>query len=122
DVEQLLARQSQLVLELIGQELAIVRELAVDPACREPGLAVAEDDVVLVEAELQLTRVDPSELLQRSSGDDRLELRHHALRACLLDREAIRVRGRHHDLARLEPDKDPRQYRTALVARCGASD
>ena len=36
DVEQLVAGQLELVLELLGQELAVVRELPVDPAAREP--------------------------------------------------------------------------------------
>ena len=54
DVEQLLARQLELVLELLGQELAVVRELAVDAAGREPRAVGAEDDVVLVHAELDL--------------------------------------------------------------------
>ena len=48
DLEQLLARQRELVLELLRDQLAVVRELAVDPAGRQPGAAGAEDDVVLV--------------------------------------------------------------------------
>ena len=54
DVEQLLARQRHLVLERLGQQLLVVRELAVDPARRQPDVAGAEDDVVLLHAELEL--------------------------------------------------------------------
>ena len=75
DVEELLARELELVLELLGQELAIVRELPVDPARGQPDVAGAEDDVVLLQCELDLVgrAGDPLQLLERSSRDDRLE-------------------------------------------------
>ena len=44
--------QRQLDLERLGQQLPVVRELAVDAARRQPGVAGPEDDVVLVHAEL----------------------------------------------------------------------
>ena len=54
DVEQLLARQLELVLELLGQQLAVVRELPVDAAGRQPDAVGAEDDVVLLQRELDV--------------------------------------------------------------------
>ena len=44
------------MLELLGQELAVVRKLTVDPARRQPGPVAAEDDVVVEHAELELRR------------------------------------------------------------------
>ena len=109
-VEQLFARQRQLVLELLGQQLPVVRELAVDAARREPRAVGAEHDVVLVHAELDLVGVagDPRELLQRACRDDRLELGQRPGDGRLLDGEAVRIGRGHHDLARLEANEDAR--------------
>ena len=60
DVEQLLAGQLELVLELLGQELAVVRELPVDPARRQPGAVGAEDDVVLLQRRARSCRAGPA--------------------------------------------------------------
>src|SRR5262249_17857296 len=54
DVEELLARELELVLELLGQQLAVVRELTVDPARREPDALGSEDDVILLQGQLDL--------------------------------------------------------------------
>src|SRR5205823_7966373 len=120
DVEQLLARKLELVLELLGQELAVVRELSVDAPRRQPRTLGPEDDVVLVQTELHLVdaRGETRELLQRPCGDDRLELRYTARRWGLLDGETVGVGCRHHELVALEAYEDPAQHGTALVAQC----
>ena len=45
-----------------------------------------------------------------------------ALERRLLDGQPVRVRRRHHELARLEADEDPGQHRARLVARGRARD
>ena len=56
DLEQLFARQRQLVLEGVGQQLLVVGELAVDAAGRQRTRPPArEDKLVVVHAELELT-------------------------------------------------------------------
>src|SRR5262249_47452613 len=52
DLEQLSARKRQLMLELLRQELAVVRELSVDAARRKPDAVGREDDLVLEHADL----------------------------------------------------------------------
>ena len=51
DLEELLAGQRDLVLEGLGDQLLVVRELPVDPPRRQPDVAGAEDDVVLLDAD-----------------------------------------------------------------------
>ena len=72
--------------------------------------SIAEDDVVLVHAELHLVGAgrDPGELLERARRDDRLELGQRARRRRLLHREAVRVGRGHDELSRLELDEDAR--------------
>ncbi len=112
------------MLELLGKQLAVVRELAVDAARREPRAVGAEDDVVLLQPELHLVCAgcDAGELLQRARRDDRLELRQRPFDRRLLDGEAITVGCRHDDLARLEPDEDAGENGPALVTRRAAAD
>ena len=56
DVEQLVARQRDDVLELLGQQLLDVRELAVDATRRQHGVVGPERNLVLLHAELELRR------------------------------------------------------------------
>ena len=53
DLEELLARQRHLVLEALGQQLLVVRELSVDPPRREPDVVRGEDDLVVLDADLE---------------------------------------------------------------------
>ena len=122
DFEHLGARQRQLVLELLGQELPVVRELAVDAARREPRAVGREQHLVLVHADLDGVAVtrDACELLQRAARDDRLELRRGAVELGLLDGEPVRIGRRHHELAAREADEDAGEHRPRLVTRRGA--
>ncbi len=83
DVEHLGARQRQLDLVGLRDQLLVVRELAVDPAGRQPHVADTEDDVVVVDAEPHRLGAagEPRHLGQRPGRDDRLELRARASRA-----------------------------------------
>src|SRR5580765_4504711 len=91
NVEEFEPRNRQLVLERLGQELADVRELAVDAARREPDVPGREDDLVLLHADADLVDIagDARKLLQRAARDDRLEIRGGAAERRLLDRKAI---------------------------------
>ena len=124
DLEQLVARKDELVVELLGQELAVVRELAVDATRREPRSVGAEDHVVLLQAELQIVGAgrDAGELLEGARRDDRLEIRECPLDRGLLHGEPVRVGRRHDDLARLEPHEDPGEHRPAFVTRRASAD
>ena len=124
DLEERLAGGRDLGLEGLREKLLVVRELAVDPAAREPDVAGVEDDVVLVDAELNLAGAacQARELLQRSGGNDRVELRSCLLELRLLHREAVGVRRRHDQLVAFEADEDPGQHRPRLVAGSRARD
>ncbi len=124
DVEELVAGKLELVLELLGEELLVVRELAVDPPARQPHAAGPEHDVVLLHGELHRlgAATDPRELLERSRRDDRLELGQRAGKRGLLDGQPVGVRRGHDELARLEAHEDARENRAALVARRRATD
>ena len=111
------------MLERLGQELLVVRELTVDPARRQPNVASAEHDVVLLDADLQLAGVlrDPRELRERARGHDRLELRGGLSRELrFLHGHPVRVRGGHDQLPALEADENTGQHGTRLVPRGGA--
>ena len=64
--------------ELRWPQLAVVRELAVDPPGREPDSAQAEQHLVLLYADIQTLALDPAtdpgQLGQRAGGHDRLRL------------------------------------------------
>src|SRR5439155_17238043 len=93
DLEQLGTRQRQLVLEALREELLVVRELAVDAARREPDAVRAEEHLVLLNPELDLTLAggDPRQLSECAGRDDRLELRQVTADRRLADRQAVRV-------------------------------
>ena len=88
-------------------------------------VAGAEDDLVLVHAELdrrpRRRAIRPSSVSARagtiasSSGAVAFERR-------LLDGQPVGVGRGHHQLARLEAHEDAGQHRARLVPRCGAAD
>ena len=125
DLEELLAGQRDLVLEGLGNQLLVVRELPVDPPRRQPDVSGAEHDVVLLDADPELGGVlrDPRELGQRAGRDDRLELGACGLLELRrLDRHPVRV-GRSHDEVRaLEVDEHSGQHGARLVTRRCAGD
>ena len=112
------------MLERLRQKLPVVRELAVDPARREPDAPDREEDLVLLHADRDLVAVsgDPRQLLQRAAGDDGLELGSRRVERRLLHGEAVRVGGRHHELVAGELDEDAGQHGARLVARSRARD
>ena len=77
DVGELGAREAQLVLDGLRQQLAVVRELAVDQARGEHDVPELEDHLVLPDAhgERLARRLlgDAHELLQRPGGNVGLE-------------------------------------------------
>ena len=79
-VQELLARELDLVLERLGEKLLVVRELPVDAARREPRVVDADDDVVVQRAEADLAGAgsDPAQLVERACGDNGVELRRRA--------------------------------------------
>jgi len=91
DLEQLDARYGQLVLELLRQQLPVVRELSVDASRRQPDAVGCEDDLVLVHANVDVVAAtrNASELLQRTAWNDRLELGNGSIELGLLDSEPV---------------------------------
>src|SRR5579884_2408626 len=124
DLEQFASRQRQLVLELLGKQLAVVRELPVDAARRQPDTIGGEDDLVLVHADLDAVagRGYPRELLKRARRHDRLELGSGTRELGLLDGEPVRIGRRHDELAAAERDEDAGENGPGFVARSGARD
>ena len=123
DVRELRLRQRQLDLERLGQQLPVVRELAVDPARRQPGVAGAEHDVVLVHAELdRVAAGEPRELVSARAGMIASSSGAASPSSRLLHGEPVRVGRGHHELAGLEADEDAGQHRARLVARGRARD
>ena len=78
DLEELLARQADVVLEGLRDELAPARELALDQPRGEDDTGGAEDDLIARQGDLDLFSTfggdDPGELTQRPCRDVRVEL------------------------------------------------
>ena len=127
DLGDLAAGEPQLVLVGVRQQLAVVRELAVDQPRGEHDAADREDDLVGAHGDAQRLGVlvldDPGELLQRprrhvgleGAGQRRLELG-------LLDAQAVGVGRDHPQLVAGGRDEDAGQHRARLVARGRAGD
>src|SRR5436190_17188020 len=64
DVEDLVTRQRHLVVEALRDQLPVVRELPVDTPRRQPDAVDTEDDLVFLDAQLDLLRAlaDPRQL------------------------------------------------------------
>ena len=120
--------QAQLVLDRLGQQLAVVGELTVDQARGEHGVAELEDDLVLRRrstASASASRLlgDPHELLQRARRHVRLEAAAAAaLERGLLDAQAVGVGRDHPQLLLGGRHQDAGQHRPRLVARGRARD
>ena len=104
------AGQAQLVLERLGQQLAVVRELAVDQARGEHHAADLEDDLVLADADGERLAArllgDPRELLQRARRHVGLERSlQRRLERGLLDAQAVGVGRDHPQLAARRPTR-----------------
>ena len=125
DLEKLLARQLHLVLERLGQELLVVRELTVDAARRQPDLARSEHDVVLLDADLELGGVLRD---ARQLGRARAPGRSPRARRPRLRESVSLTESRYESVAAitsLPPSKRTRiacQHRARLVTRSRASD
>jgi hypothetical protein len=100
DLAELLAADAQLVLVAVGDQLAVVRELAVDQARRQHGAADLEHDLVGAHADPDDVGADigddRAQLVQRAGRDVGLEARvERDLERGLLDAQAVGV-GRDH--------------------------
>ena len=97
------------MLELLRQQLPVVRELPVDAARRQPHAFGGKDDLILVNADVDgvAGARNPRQLLQRTAWDDRFEFRNRAVELGLLDREPVRIGRGHHELAARERDENP---------------
>jgi hypothetical protein len=107
--------------ELLRPELVELRELALDPPGRQPGVVDPEQDLVLLYAELQGPSWgrQPPDLLERPGGNDRLELGDLLRHRRLLVREPVGVGRRHDQLAVAELDQDSGEDGARLVTRYG---
>ena len=104
----------------IGQQLAVVREVAFQAAVDEYGVMVRDDDLVLSQRQLEvvLRARQRRYLLQERSRDDRLELLGAGFgKLGFGDGKAIRVGGHHLERGVLERDQHAREDGAALVLR-----
>ena len=119
-VAQVLPPHGHDVLEGVGEQLAVVRELPVDASRRQRRAAAAEQHLVRVDRHVDgvvagVAR-DPRELGERPRRHDRLDLlRRAAGKRGVLHRHAVGVGRRHREAARGELELDARQHGARLV-------
>ena len=115
----------QFVLERVGQQLVVVRELTIDQARAQDIAPDLEHDLVLAHRNRDLVRVagEPLELLQRARRDVGLEAGvDGGFQRRDLHRQPIGVGGHHAQLGPAHGDQDAGEDRACLVTRGRALD
>ena len=120
-------RHAQFVVDRVGQQLAVVGELAVDQARGQHRVAELEDHLVGPAADRQRVGVraggDADQLLQCPRRDVDLERAlDGGLERGLLDAQAVGVGGHHPQLRSRGRHQDPGQDRPGLVPRGRSGD
>ena len=122
NLEELVLRDRDRVLDALGTQRSEVGELPLNAANAEPQPIDAERHETLTDCHAEWARRgagEPDDFFHRLNGDDCFERLGWSLGEwCLCDSQAIRI-GRCHDQAiLLEAYEGARQNRAALVARC----